>query len=252
MPDFADTRTSTAGLGAVVGLALAAAAGGTVAVSVGGEQVTALAARGLTIAANDPVLIVRAGGQYVVTALIGTTAPVPPDIESPPPPKPASVSGTLVVAPVETRSYRPNYGWRTDTSDVYQGEYGSNGNHTGVAFYGAKPRSLDGATVTSATVRVQRANSGGTIAAQTSTLRLVTQATRPGGAPTLTSSTTGPRLARGKTDDSFDVPTAWAQEIVDGTAGGLAVYDASGSPYLIFDGKGSWGPAWTLTIRWTR
>ncbi|MEE3918179.1 hypothetical protein V2I01_04775 [Micromonospora sp. BRA006-A] len=40
--------------------------------------------------------------------------------------------------------------------------------------------------------------------------------------------------------------------MVDGTAGGLAVYDSSGSPYVRFAGRGSWSPAFTLAISWRR
>jgi len=83
-------------------------------------------------------------------------------------------------------------------------------------------------------------------------VRLVTQATKPAGAPTRTSSTTGPHLAVGATNNAFVVPTSWAQAMVDGSAGGLGVYDSSGSPYMRFAGRSSWSAAWTLTIRWTR
>jgi hypothetical protein len=48
------------------------------------------------------------------------------------------------------------------------------------------------------------------------------------------------------------VPTAWAQSMVDGTAGGLAIYEADGSPYVILDGRGRYGSAFALTINWRR
>ena len=255
MSDFADTRTSLQGLGARTGTARSTVSSGTASVSVGGETVTVNVARNLTLAAGDPVLLGRVNGYWVVTGLLGTATPAAsaaPDIERPPPSKPAVRTGTLVVTPVETRSYRTGQfaGWRTDTTDVYQGAYGGYGNHTGCAFYGTKPRSLAGKTVTSATVRVRR-DRGGDFPRQTATLRLVTQATRPAGVPTLGSSTTGPRLAINSTDDSFEIPDSWAQAMVDGTAGGLAVFVSDGSPYMRFAGRGAWSPAWQLTIRWT-
>lgn len=257
MGDFADSSVSLQGLGARTGTARSTVSSGIASVSVGGETVSLNVARGLTLASGDQVVMSRVGSLWIVTSLLGTGTPsasTAPDIEKPPPAKPATpITGTLVVVPVETRSYRTGSfaGWRTDNTDVYQGQYGGLGNHTGCAFYGSKPRSLAGATVTSATIRVRR-DRAGDFAKQTATLRLVTQATRPAGTPTLTSSTTGPRLAIGATDNSFTVPTSWVQAMVDGTAGGLAVFDSGGSPYMRFAGKGSWSAAWQLTIRYTR
>jgi hypothetical protein len=150
----------------------------------------------------------------------------------------------------ETRSYRPG-GWRTDNDDVYQGEYFGNGNHTGCAFYGSRPRSLSGATVNAATIKVMRPSRGGGASAQGTTLRLVTQSVRPAGAPTLGSSTTGPSLKWGG-QATFTIPDAWGQAIVDGTSGGIAVFDSSGSPYVILSGRSEWSPSFTLTIDWQR
>lgn len=232
--------------------ATAAKSSGTVTGIIDGTTVIIQVARDVSIAAGDVMLVHRVGSLFVASCRLFVAAPTAPS-ENPtgPDPKPPSVSGSLSVAPVETRSYRSS-GWRTDNTDVYQGAYGGNGNHIGCAFYGGKPKSLAGATVTGAAIRVRRKSAGGITAAQSTTLRLVTQATRPGGAPTLGSSTAGPRLKWGATDDSFDIPTSWAQAMVDGTAGGLAINDSSGSPYVILAGKGSWSPAFTMTIRWKR
>lgn len=205
---------------------------------------------GLAVSPDDVVIITKVGPVWFAVARAYSPAPVEPPPAAPPP-KPTVTTGTLVVSPVETRSYRPSYGWRSDTSDVYQGQYGGWGNHTGCAFYGPTPRSLAGSTVTGARLQVRRV-SGGVYAAQATTMRLMTQATRPDGAPTLTSSTAGPSLAVGATINSFAVPTSWLQSMVDGTAGGLAFFDADGSPYVRFAGRGSWSPAFTLTINWRR
>ncbi|RKN38446.1 hypothetical protein [Micromonospora endolithica] len=236
----------------VLATATTAKSGSTVTATVNGIVTTIEVARDLPVASGDVLLVERVGAQWYAYARVYAAAPaaLDPVVEPPPPPKPAVTTGTLVVSPVETRSYRPTYGWRDDNTDVYQGEYGGWGNHTGAAFYGTKPRSLAGATVTRATIRVKRLTAGA-YAAQSTTLRLVTQATRPGGAPTLTSSTSGPSLAVGGST-TFTVPASWAQAMVDGTAGGLAVYDSDGSPYVRFAGRGSWSPAFTLTITWQR
>lgn len=248
MSDFADLRAGNSSL--ELGTALSTVSSGTASVDIGGTTFTCKAVRGLTLASGDPVIVGRVGSARYVIARTETGTAATPENDTPPPPKPAVVTGKLVVAPVETRSYRDSK-WRTDSDDVIQGVVGGYGNSTGCAFYGRGPRSLAGATVTDCKLRVRRER-GGVFAAQTSTLRLVTQSTRPAGAPTLTSSTTGPALAVDRETSTFDVPTAWAQAMVDGTSGGLAVYDAGGTPYIRFAGRGSWGPAWTLTIYWRR
>jgi hypothetical protein len=233
--------------------ATAAKSGSTCTAIIDGTVVTVQCARDLTVASGDVLMLILFDAQWFAVGRAFTAAPVDtaPDNTPPPPPKPTTVIGTTVIAPVETRSYRSGK-WRTDNDDVYQGQYGGNGNHTGCAFYGNKPRSLAGATVTRAVIRVRRPDAGGANAAQPTTLRQVTQKTRPGGAPTLTGSTSGPSLRRGQTTNSFAIPTSWGQAFVDGTAGGLAVYEADGSPYVILAGRGRWSAAFTLTLNWTR
>ncbi|MER5703472.1 hypothetical protein ABT023_16225 [Micromonospora sp. NPDC002296] len=243
-------------MSSILATALTAKSGTTCTADVNGITTTVQVARDLAVAAGDVILVTRVGAQWFATARAFAAAPPPPAVgdenQAPPPPKPLVTTGSLVVPPVETRSWRPIYsGWRTDNDDVYQGEYGGQGNHTGAVFYGTKPRSLAGATVTSARIRVQRL-SGGTYAAQSTTMRLMTQSKRPGGVPTLTSSTAGPSLAVGSSTTGFTIPDSWAQAMVDGDAGGLAFHTAGGSPYVRFAGRGSWSAAFTLTINWRR
>lgn len=250
--DVADLKKSgLAGIGSLTGVAASTVSSGVASVTVGGITVSAYVVRGVTLAVGDPVLIVRQGSVWWVLGALFTAAPtVGEEADATPPPKPAVTTGSLVCAPVETRSYRDGR-WRTDTDDVLQGVYGGYGNNTGCVFYGNTPRSLSGATVTAARLRVKRLR-GGVFASQTSTLRLMTERVRPSGAPSLTSSTSGPALAVDSSTSSFAVPASWAQELVDGTSGGLAVYIGGGSPYMRFAGRGSWSPAFTLTIDWTR
>lgn len=228
-------------------------AGKTLTVVVNGTEVTARAVRDLTVAVGDVVLLQRHQGQLVAIGRLFSAAPAAPADPTPPPkPKPTVTTGTLVLAPVETRSYRPNFGWRTDNADIYQGEYGNNGNHTGCAFYGNGPRSLRGATVTSASIRAKRV-SGGDFAARATTLWEITQRTKPSGAPTRTgSSTGGPNLAVGHSDTTISIPTAMGQDLVDGVAGGLAIFVSDGSPYVRLAGRGSWSSSFILTLKWRR
>ncbi|WP_409074062.1 hypothetical protein [Micromonospora chalcea] len=237
-------------MSALLATATAAKSGSTVTANVNGVITVVQVARDLTVASGDVLVVQRIGRLWFALGRGFTAAPAAPENDSPPDPKPVVTTGSLVISPVETRSYRPTWGWRTDNDDVYQGEYGSNGNHTGAVFYGTKPRSLDGATVVQATVKVKRI-SAGTYAAQSTTMRLMTQAAKPSGAPTLGSSTSGPSLAVGAST-TFAIPNSWAQAMVDGTAGGLAFFDSDGSPYVRFAGRGTWSPAFTLTISWQR
>jgi hypothetical protein len=267
MADFADTRVTTAGLGALQGVALTASASGACIARIGGIEVTARVVTGLTVAANDQLLLIRRGATYWAIAKVPaapSSPPTPPAAgsgpdggDSSPDPKPVVRTGRLVCAPVATSTYRDG-SWRSDggsvnSFDTYQGRYAgsSYGRMTGCAFYGSTPGSLAGATVTSASIQVRRLSSGD-FAARTATLRLVSQSTRPVGAPTLNETTSGPSLAVNATSNAFAIPTAWAQAMVDGTRGGLAISISADAPYIRLAGRGSWSAAWTLTINWRR
>lgn len=252
MTDGAVNRVSLSGVPSGYGIAQGAKSSGLLTVRVNGEDIVMQAARDVTFASGDPVIFVRVGSQWAAVCRVGTAAAAAPaeTPAAPPKPKPTVVYGSKTFTPVETRS-RQGSKWRTDNDDVYQGQYGGNGNHVGAAFYGNGPRSLAGTTVLSAYCKVRRKSGGGITAAQDTTLRLVTERTRPSGAPTLTSTTDGPNLKWGAST-TFTVPTAWAQSMVDGTAGGLAIYESDGSPYVILDGRGDYGASFSLTINWRR
>lgn len=253
---------------ALVGVAKSASSSGACLAAIAGLSVVVRVPVGLTVANGDKLLVLRRGSvYYAVTVLqaapVVTPTPAPPTDstpdpgDSPPPTKPTVTTGTLVCVPVATSTYRDG-SWRSDgdpinSYDTYQGRYAGSsfGRMTGCAFYGSKPRSIAGATVTKAVIKAKRL-SGGDFAARTPTLRLVSQSTRPGGAPTLNESTSGPALAVGATANAFTIPNSWAQAMVDGTRGGLAISIGSDNPYIHFAGRGSWSAAWTLTISWRR
>lgn len=250
MTDIAGVRTDLTGLGAVTAAAVTVKSSGVATFTINGVNTSVQVARDLTIAVGDICVVVRVGAEWFAVARFYTAAPTLVDLPPVPAPKPGTITGRLLVPPDETRSYR-SVGWRTDVDDLYQGQYASSTNYRGCAFYGSTPRSLAGATVTSATVRIRRHNGGGANTSQPLTLWLVTEDDRPAGAPTLTSSTAGPSLRWGESV-SYTIPTAWAQAMVDGTAGGVAVFDADGDPYLILDGRSVYSAAFTLTINWQR
>lgn len=231
-------------------LALTAKSGTTCTAEINGQSTVIEVARDLAVSAGDALLVIRSGSQWFAIARYGSAAPAAVVTDQSPAPT-APQTGRMVITPIETRS-RQGSRWRSDTDDVYQGQYGGNGNHIGCAFYGRKAATVSGATCTGAAIKVRRLDKGGSNAAQDTTLRLVTERFRPSGAPTLTSTADGPNLRRGQTDTYVEIPTSWGQAFLDGTSGGLALYEADGSPYVIYAGRGSWSAAFTLTISWRR
>ncbi|WDO09966.1 hypothetical protein ME763_32265 [Streptomyces murinus] len=268
MADFADTRTSTAGLGMLRGTAQTAAASGACLVTVSGITVTARVVTGLTVTVGATLLLARFGSTYYVTAVVppaptATPAPPPPTDtpppvtgDTPPPPKPTVTTGTLTCVPTATSCYRDG-SWRSDgdsvgSFDLFQGRYSgsSYGRNTGAAFYGSKPHTLSGATCTKATLKVKRL-SAGDYSAQSATLRLISQTSRPSGAPTLNETTSGPALKIGDST-TFTLPTSWGQALIDGTRGGIGISISSDTPYIQLAGRSSWSAAFTVTLSWRR
>ena len=269
MADFADTRASRTGTGSIRGMAVSSASGGACLVSVGGVTVTARVAQSLTVAVGNLLLLSRLGSTYYVTTVLPpapTATPAPPapadssppiDLgDKPPAPKPTTTTGTLTCVPTATACYRDG-SWRSDgdptnSFDLYQGRYGgsSYGRNTGCAFYGSKPHTLSGATCTRATLKMKRL-SAGDFASRAVTLRLVSQSSRPGGAPTLNESTTGPHLGIGDST-TFTLPTSWGQALIDGSRGGIAISISGDTPYIHLAGRGSWSAAMTLSLSWRR
>jgi len=224
--------------------------GSTCTAVVDGTTVTLQCARDLTVAVGDVLFVSKFRAQWVAIARLYTAAPtLAEDNDTVPEPKPTTVSGTLVVPATDTVTWN---GTTWVEGDVKQGSYGGGPNLTGAAFYGTKPTSLAGATAVSATLALRRLPRGLAFAAQAPTLRLITETSRPSGAPTLGSSTAGPALSPSGTNSAFDIPASWAQALIDGTAGGIGLFVSGGSPFIVLAGRSSWGPAFTLSIKWSR
>lgn len=267
MPAFADARVSTAGIGALIGTASSAVSANSITVIVNGIEVIARTLTGVSPSVGQSVMLQRIGSNWFVVGVIPAVpvaAPPPPAIppdrpptDTPPPPKPKVRTGTLVVVPVSTATYRAGK-WRSDTghsvdsADTYQGNWGSGlGINTGCAFYGGKPTSLKGATVTRIAIKMRRIQ-GGVFGGQTMTLRLITQSRRPTGAPSLNESTAGPRLAVGGSVSTFILPNSWGTLLINGSRGGIGCFVSGSSPYIVTAGRGSWSSAWVLSISWRR
>lgn len=271
MGDFADLHTSQYGSGTQIGVAIGDPAQGAVLVQIAGYRVAVRIVTGVTVVRGNVLLIVRHGSTRFATAVIAPGPAVPPpapdddtedgegrpppDSDPAPPARPPVTTGRLVCAPVTTGTRRDGV-WRDtvgprNSGDLVQGRYGTQyGLNLGAAFYGTKPRSLRGATVTRATLRLRRV-SAGVFAGRRPTLRLLTQASRPSGAPTMNETLQGPSIAVNSTV-TFTLPNAWAQAIVNGTRGGIGIYIGANEPYMRFAGRSAWSAAWTLTIDWRR
>jgi len=222
----------------------------------GGEQTfTAEVARDLPVANNDLVIISLIGSKWYVIQRILSSAPGPPNSNSDKfgrSPRYELEKGDDTFNPVDTRTWNGSK-WRTDTTDVFQGTYAGAVN-VGCMFFGDQLKSLKGNTITRALLlSIERLPySGGSYAAATSTLWKVTQKKRPSGAPTRTSSTTGPAMAVGAILPSFEIPESWVTDMTNGTVGGLAFYDADGNPDMRFAGMGTYSPALSLYVEWER
>jgi hypothetical protein len=221
----------------------------TVTVKFDGNDTTCLALRDITTAAGDIVIGLRLPGQIIIIGRLFASAPSAPDEGSVIPPiEGYSRTGTTVFQPVETRSYRSS-GWRSDTDDLLQSDWGGD-DYIGAAFYAGAMRSLAGATVTRVTIKLKRV-SGGSSGDRAPIFRQVTESTKPSGAPTLTGSTqTGPSLGENETD-TFTLPDSWGQALVDGTIGGLGIKD-TGGVHVRLAGRSRWSPSMTLSIEWER
>jgi hypothetical protein len=152
-------------------------------------------------------------------------------------PPPTSNKVTKTFKPNATRTWRPEWDWRTDNRDVYQGEYGGSGGLSrGCAFYGTK-LNVAGKTADSGKIYVKRKSSGGASQDQAIYLCSHDLASQPSGAagPSIKD---GPyklgTLAWGE-GKWFDIPKAWVQSMLDGTGGrrGFMLYNSSASPYVI-------------------
>lgn len=232
-------------------VATAAKSAGTVVANINGSLRSIAIARDLTVAAGDVMVVHRFGSLWMATARIGTAALTEaPAIIAELDPNPSVVTGDLTIVAESTGTYRGG-AWNTRGGLVRQGNRGGAGNAVGAVFYGTKARSLAGSTVTGARLESIHLLDG-PAAGTASTMRLITETSRPAGTPTLTSSTAGPGIVPGELPISFTIPTAWAQAMVDGTAGGIGFYVAGGTPYLHYAGLETRPSSFTLVIDWSR
>lgn len=196
---------------------------------------------------DDVVLLLRsAGSLYCLGAFNAGPAAPPTGTTDPEPPRDQTTTQTF--RPLSTGTWRGD-GWRTDTTNLLQGDPSGEGLNYGAAYYGAAPSSLgiDPATATG-TLRIRR-NTGGPAGAQTPILHLLAEEERPDVQPATVDTVIGPAL--GVNDEAtVNLPATWVAALLSGTAGGIGTGIPAAAPYLALAGSSAWAPAFELAITW--
>jgi hypothetical protein len=139
-----------------------------------------------------------------------------------------SAGGTnpLVVAAASSGSYRNADGWAyLSDGTVAQGAYSTAyGYYKGCWFYGDTAfAALAGRTVTRIAMTVVRKSAGGISGAQVITAAIHAHGTRPSGEPTFLSGGVNIGSLAWGASAEFDLPVAWGQSLVNGTARGVGL-----------------------------
>lgn len=187
---------------------------------------------GATLSASQQVKLIWGNGCHVVSVI--STSPVPPDVPAPPqPPESAPSQYTKLITANSSSSYQSGYGWHT--SDVW-----SSAHNQGLWFYGSKINDTipDTATINSAQIYLPYP------------LQLLgsrpfgrhAYGSRPGGAPTLSATST-----LGGTSGWVSIPTSLVDWLKANTGG--VGFDIGG--YNIWPGTQSDGQSGALRITYT-
>jgi peptidoglycan hydrolase-like protein with peptidoglycan-binding domain/biotin carboxyl carrier protein len=156
--------------------------------------------------------------------------------ETPPPPSKEHV----FTSGIKTRSWRDNWGWRSDNDWIYQGEWENWGHHKGFIFLPYKniQNQLKGKKIKSIKLYLERVNQGGVVSEQKPTFWLHNYEKQPSGTPSFISGTawtSNVGWARG--DKKWvTLPVSYAEKLRDGKAKGIGIYVSGKSPYMFFYG----------------
>lgn len=193
----------------------------------------------------------------VISATVGsaggttsTTDPTPPALPS------SSTPGTVTAAATDSATARSG-AWRTDGRTgayVYQGHWtsGSTADNTGYFFFG-RGLVVDGATAAGAgTIRLRRDSQTGMGAAANIYLARTAPSSKPGTPPALIGSEAliG-SLAYGETK-TLPLPAGYAQDLLNGTAGGLVIVYAGTTHYAALYGPDADPSAALVSIPYTK
>lgn len=171
---------------------------------------------------------------------------------------PATAPGTVTAAATDSATARSG-AWRTDGRTgayVYQGHWtsGSTADNTGYFFFG-RGLVVDGATAAGVgTIRLRRDSQTGMSTAANVYLARTAPHAKPGTPSALIGSAAliG-SLAYGETSDpAFPLPAGYAQDLLDGTAGGLVIVYAGTTHYAALYGPDADPSAALVSIPYTR
>jgi hypothetical protein len=183
------------------------------------------------------------GGQIFGTTSSNAGGTAPPDPE----PTKKSFSATANA----TKTWRPEWAWKSG-DDTIQGEYaGSGGLSRGCAFYGTKLRRTGAPIAISGKVYIRRAGSGGQSGKQDIYLATHPLEKVPSNDSGPGSGVNGPSRvgALGYGEGAwFSIPKGWVQDLLNGPARGLMVYHGSANPYVICQGRSKGAGIWKVTI----
>ena len=184
----------------------------------------------------------------------GTVAPADPD----PPELPGSTeSGTSTAAATASATARSG-SWRTDGTTppryAMQGHWtsGSTADNTGYWFYG-RGLVVAGATANGVgTIRLTRDSATGMSTAANIYLARHAAHTRPGSPPALIGSPVLIGTLRHGQTGTFPLPAGFAQDLLDGTAGGVAIVYAGTAHYAALTGPSVDPSAALISLPYTR
>lgn len=218
-------------MGFTTGVVQASPAAGMVSVLLAGQVFPALVAicRGVTVGPGDTVLVGVDTAPYVIGAL-GLVPSTPVVGGSGAPATPTGSSETLT--PIVSATWRLGTGgWRSDTSQLYAGDWTGKGINWGGAWYGTGFRGRG--TLAAAVAKLTR-RAGGVDGAVTPTMLLLDSTARPASWTAPLATAAGPSLSIDVTTD-WAIPAAWRTSLQSGAAGGIGIGQASSSPYLAMD-----------------
>lgn len=191
-----------------------------------------------------------------VGSAAGTTLPSDPQVAELPP---SSSIGEATAAATQCATARSG-AWRTDGATAprraMQGHWtsGSTADNTGFYFYG-RALMVPGATASGlGTIRLKRDTQTGMSTAANVSLQLHAAHTKPGSPPALIGSPAlVGSLAYGATSSpAWPLPAGYAQALLDGTAGGVALVYAGTTHYAAFLGPSEDPSAALISIPYTR
>lgn len=217
--------------GFTTGVVTADPAAGMVSVLLTGQSVPAAVAicRGVSVNVGDTVLVGVDAAPYVIGALgLVASTPVIGGVGAP-----ASPTGSVeTLTPIGSATWRAGTGgWRTDTSQLYSGDWTGKGINWGGAWYGTGFRGRG--TFAAGVAKLTR-RAGGSGSAVTPTMLLLAESSRPAAWVVPIATTAGPSLAIDVTTD-WTIPDAWRALLQSGAAGGIGIGQAGTIPYLAMD-----------------